>query len=155
MHVPSEEPPKHLSLHGHALLVTEQPWRPGEGLYHKQAPTSSTFGVFTTLWLHQMKFLARKENTFFSHPAEMFSLWPNFRHIHHPMLRLVFLRAEDHEGARCLNKRALSSSSGFLWKLLSKEQLENRAVKALAAVYSSSRFCFTDFFWLRFIGLSN
>lgn len=96
----------------------------------------------------------RREH-FLSHPAEMFSLWPNFRHIYHPILRLGFVRAEDHKGAPRLNKRALSSSNGFQWKLLSKEQLENRAVKALTAAYSSSRFCFTDFFWLRFIGLSN
>lgn len=40
-------------------------------------------------------FLTRKENTFFNHPVEMFSLWANFRNIHRLILRLVSLRAKD------------------------------------------------------------
>lgn len=79
-------------------------------------------------------FLTRKENTFFNHPVEMFSLWANFRNIHCSILRLVFLRAKDRKAATCLNKRSLSTSSGVQCKLLSKEQFENRAVKALTVI---------------------
>lgn len=79
-------------------------------------------------------FLTRKENTFFNHPVEMFSLWANFRNIHRPILRLVSLRAKDRKVATCLNKRSLSTSSRVRGKLLSKEQFENRAVKALTVI---------------------
>lgn len=79
-------------------------------------------------------FLTRKDNTFFNHPVEMFSLWANFRNIHRPILRLVFLRAKDCKVATCLNKRSLSTSSRVQCKLLSKEQFESRAVKALTVI---------------------
>lgn len=79
-------------------------------------------------------FLTRKENTFFNHPVEMFSLWANFRNIQRPILRLVSLRAKDRKVATCLNKRSLSTSSRVQCKLLSKEQFENRAVKALTVI---------------------
>lgn len=79
-------------------------------------------------------FLTRKENTFFNHSVEMFSLWANFRNIHRPILRLVFLRAKDRKVATCLNKRSLSTSSRVQYKLLSKKQFENRAVKALTVI---------------------
>lgn len=79
-------------------------------------------------------FLTRKENTFFNHSVEMFSLWANFRNIHRPILRLVFLRARDRKVATCLNKRSLSTSSRVQYKLLSKKQFENRAVKALTVI---------------------
>lgn len=52
IYTPSKEPQQHPSLHGQAPQVTYQHWRPGEGLCHKQAPTSSTFGVFSVLSLH-------------------------------------------------------------------------------------------------------
>lgn len=60
IYTPSKEPQKHLALYGQALQATYQHWSPGEGLYHKQAPTSSTLGVCSMLWLHWISFWPEK-----------------------------------------------------------------------------------------------
>lgn len=132
-YIPPKEPQKHLSLYGHALLVTHQHWHPGEDSTTNKRPPQDLWGIQHVVAALNW-FLTRKENTFFNHPVEMFSLWANFRNIHRPILRLVFLRAKGRKAATCLNKRSLSTSTRVQCKLLSKKQFENRAVKAVTVI---------------------